>query len=171
MMMSTTHRLPASIRPGRALLVSLFTLLVVAGCERSGKPAALAVTDAYIRMPPPGAPIAAGYFRLENPTDQKLTLRSVSSPDFASIEMHETTIENGLSKMRQLESVSVAPGDALIFEPGGRHLMLSGSTSDLSGKKRVPLTMELDGPQGSVATVEAFFDLSGSAEDHAGHPH
>ncbi|MGQ0621810.1 MAG: copper chaperone PCu(A)C [Panacagrimonas sp.] len=159
--MNTTRRLRGPVCLCRALPASLLALLLIAGCKHSGEQAALAVTDAYIRMPPPGVPMAAGYFRIRNPTDQTLKLRSISSPDFASTDMHETSIENGLSKMRLLQSVSVAPGAELIFEPGGRHLMLSDPATDLAGKARIPVGLTFERPDGSALTVEAFFDLSG----------
>lgn len=128
------------------------------------------VTDAFIRIPPPGAPMAAGYFHLKNPGAQTLILRSISSPAYASIEMHETTVENGVSKMRALESVSVAAGEELVFESGGRHLMLSGPTETLSGKTRISVTLQLESADGPASQVQTDFQLTGSDEDHSNHP-
>jgi copper(I)-binding protein len=40
--------------------------------------------------------------------------------------MHETILEDGVSRMRSLDTVEVAPGATVDFTPGGKHLMLMG---------------------------------------------
>ena len=38
--------------------------------------------------------------------------------------MHEVIAEGDQRRMEELESIEIAPHETLIFEPGGRHIML-----------------------------------------------
>ena len=42
--------------------------------------------------------------------------------------MHDVIADGDQRKMAQLNSVDIAPGESLVFEPGGRHIMLLGIT-------------------------------------------
>ena len=42
--------------------------------------------------------------------------------------MHDVIADGDQRKMMQLNSVDIAPGESLVFEPGGRHIMLLGIT-------------------------------------------
>ena len=38
--------------------------------------------------------------------------------------MHETIVEDGIARMREIPVLDIAAGETLAFERGGRHLML-----------------------------------------------
>ena len=80
--------------------------------------------DAWVRSMPPGAQVSAAYGMLMNHSDQTVTLSTVSSEISGSAEMHEVIAEGDQRRMAELESIDVAPHETLIFEPGGRHIML-----------------------------------------------
>ena len=80
--------------------------------------------DAWVRSMPPGAQVSAAYGMLMNHSDQTVTLSAVSSEISGSAEMHEVIAEGDHRRMAELESIDVAPHETLIFEPGGRHIML-----------------------------------------------
>ena len=48
----------------------------------------------------------------------------VTSPEFGKVELHETTVEDGVARMRPLDSLVVPPGETVVLERGGKHLML-----------------------------------------------
>lgn len=132
-------------RPGRAsALPWLLTLaaLLLAGC---GGDAGVSVSDARVRAVIPGQDKTAGYFELRNGTDTTLRLIGASSATVRAIEMHETVQKDGLSRMRRLDAVEIAPGDSVRFEPGGRHLMLFGVESADAGDPPLEMTLQLDG--------------------------
>lgn len=87
-------------------------------------PAALTVSDAWIRSPAPGGQTAAGYFKLANHTAKAVVLTGAQSDACASIEMHTTESDGTTMRMRPLDHVEVPPGGTVTFEPGGHHLML-----------------------------------------------
>ena len=80
--------------------------------------------DAWVRSMPPGAQVSAAYGMLMNHSDQTVTLSTVSSEVSGSAEMHEVIAEGDHRRMAELESIDVGPHETLIFEPGGRHIML-----------------------------------------------
>ena len=80
--------------------------------------------DAWVRSMPPGAQVSAAYGMLMNHSDQTVTLSTVSSEISGTAEMHEVIAEGDQRRMAELESIDIAPHETLIFEPGGRHIML-----------------------------------------------
>ena len=59
----------------------------------------LKIEDGWIREPPPGSDVAAGFMTLRNTGPRPLTIAGASSPDFASAMLHETRTEGGTSRM------------------------------------------------------------------------
>jgi len=51
-------------------------------------------------------------------------LISASSPMAGMIDFHETRIESGVAKMRQLRHIAVKPYSMTVLKPGGLHLMV-----------------------------------------------
>ena len=123
-------------------------LLLAAGC--SGE---VTVDNAWVRAAPPGAGMTAGYLSVHNSTGQTVTLVSAASDSHGDAMLHESFVENGTSKMRHLDEVSVAANSKASFEPGGRHLMLMAPTRDLEEGDVVALTLHF--ADGSTITVDA----------------
>jgi len=104
------------------------------------------VMEAWSRATPPGTTVGVGYLVLHNAGSQPLRLTGASSPRAAAVEMHETRVDaKGLSTMRPVKDVTIAPGTAVRFEAGGKHLMLVGLESPLVAGERVPLTLTFAG--------------------------
>ena len=110
----------------------LITLLmfIIAGCSSSDAP--LVATDVKINAPLPGMNMSAGYLTLHNNTSAAITITHVSSPQFGSVEMHETIIRAGISRMVDRGEVTIPADESVSFEPGGRHLMLMRPTGELA---------------------------------------
>ena len=58
------------------------------------------VSDAWVRLPPPGAQVAAAYLTLES--KQALSLSNVTSPAAEAVEIHTMSMHGGMMEMRQL---------------------------------------------------------------------
>jgi copper(I)-binding protein len=93
----------------------------------------------------------AGYATLTNHCQNAATVTSVDSPDFEMAMIHETVIENGISKMRHRHSLVVPANGSVSFSPGGLHLMLMMPARDLKAGDQVKMTFGLDGG-GEMAT-------------------
>lgn len=68
--------------------------------------------------------MSAGFMSLTNNSDALVEITRVTSPQFESVEMHETVIENDIARMRALDNLALASGGSVVFERGGKHLML-----------------------------------------------
>ena len=112
----------------------LFTLFVMCSflysCGNYDEPPLVATNIAIIE-PITGKSVSAGYITLINNTHASIELTHVDSPDFESIEIHESTVDNGIAKMRQINSLFIKAGSALNLERGGKHLMLMRHTGSL----------------------------------------
>jgi copper(I)-binding protein len=104
----------------------LLSLALLAACGSPQPP--LVATDVEVTPPMPGRQMSAGYLVLTNNTDEAIVIDEVTSPHFGSVELHETTIENGISRMRRIEELVIPANGSVTLERGGKHLMLMRST-------------------------------------------
>ena len=118
-------------------LIFVFLSLVMAHISYAAD--LVKITDAWVRLPPPGAQIAAAYLTLES--QQTLSLSSVTSPAAEVVEMHSMSTKNGVMQMRQLKSLKLVAGKPLTLEPGGLHLMLINPKKSLQEGDTVPLVL------------------------------
>lgn len=81
-------------------------------------------SEPWVRAAPPGARMLAAYLRIENAGAAPLKLVAASSEDFGLVEFHRSETVDGVSRMRQVEVLEIAPGQSLELAPGGLHLML-----------------------------------------------
>lgn len=122
-----TIRIGANQRQPRPLRgLARFGLAAIAcmltGCSPSGP--ALSVTDFRLSDAPPGASARAAYLTISNNSDQTRELVRASSNAYRIVEFHRTEIVDNQSSMRREDTVAIGPGETVVFEPFGRHLML-----------------------------------------------
>ena len=84
--------------------------------------------DAWVRSLPPGTAVTAAYGSLMNHGSDTVTIVNVTSTTGTEAQMHDVIADGDQRKMTQLNSVDIVPGESLVFEPGGRHIMLLGVT-------------------------------------------
>lgn len=104
--------------------------IIMRNAEKTMPAAPLVASSIEIVKPTPESKMAAGYLSLRNTSDQPITITRVSSPNYESVEMHETITENGVSRMRPIEGITIPPNRILYFKPGGKHLMLVRPAGD-----------------------------------------
>lgn len=112
----------------------------------------LTATGAWIRTPPPGSPVMAGYVTLANTGKREVRFAKVESESFGAIEIHEMRELNGLMRMRPVPEIVVQPGDTETLEPGGLHLMLFRPSVELAEGTKVELNLVLE--TGGVLPIE-----------------
>jgi len=101
-----------------AVLLTLF--LTACGAPESP----VVVSDVEITRPMPGRHMSAGFFVITNNTKEAIRITRVESPQFASIEIHESTLEDGISRMREIGELLIPARGSVTLERGGKHLML-----------------------------------------------
>lgn len=103
------------------LAVILLATTVVA-CGTPEPP--LVISELEVTNPIPGRHMSAGFFILTNNTDEVISITGVNSPQFTRVEIHETTLTDGVSRMRELDVLEVPAHGSVVLERGGKHLML-----------------------------------------------
>lgn len=139
------------------VLLLLACLAALQGCGSPEGPT-IEITDVRILAPVAGSQSGVAYLTIHNHGDEPVAIASARSPQFARVEMHQSVIEDGVSKMRPLGTVSVPPGDAVRFEQGGRHFMMMGAESAIGPGS--PVTIEITHSSGLLivsATMQARF--------------
>jgi copper(I)-binding protein len=81
------------------------------------------VDDAWIRWLPADVP-SAGYMTLINNGSKPRVLVDVSSTAYAEVSIHQTLEDHGVSSMRPVDSITLAPKAVVRFAESGYHLML-----------------------------------------------
>ena len=104
------------------LVCSLLTSLLFASTAYAQQ--SISVSEAWVRIPPPGMQMMAGYGTFTNPTVNTIEIVEAHSKSFESIGFHISEMNDGISSMRKLDSIILQPGESAIFEPGGKHLMI-----------------------------------------------
>jgi copper(I)-binding protein len=115
-------------------------LLSLSACARDCAPQ---VRDGWVRMPPGDMPMMAGFGRIENRCTAPITVVGVSSPAFADTSLHETRIVEGVSRMRALPELRIAPDSVATLKPGGMHLMLMQPRAPLKAGSKVVVEFAL----------------------------
>lgn len=156
----------------RHLLPGLFLLAVLLAVALTNPPHARAagnieITDAWIPEGPPVAAVLAGYMTLNNHGKDTVRLIAVASPDFATIEIHQTVTEGNMSRMRQLDELVLYANDDVQLLPGGIHLMLIKPQRRLRSGDEVRLTLTFD----DGTQIEVPVAIKQAAEDAAGQHH
>ena len=126
---------------------------ILASCD--GGPAAPAVTikDARITLPAVQGRPGAGYF----------TAEAAAPP--TRIEMHESMGSGTMMAMQAIPSAAFEAGTPLVFEPGGKHLMLFDIDPAVKIGDTIPLTFRF--AKAPPVTVEA--EVLGPGQGHATH--
>ena len=105
-------------------------ILALLGCACSQESAPFVASDVVVSKPIPGMDMAAGYLTLRNNTAQPIIISHVASPQFESVEMHESVIEDGMARMYALGEMTILAKSSVVFQPGGKHLMLMRPIGD-----------------------------------------
>jgi copper(I)-binding protein len=125
--------------------------------------------QAWMRAMPPGQPTAAAYVTIGNPGDTAIRVVAGSSPLAESVEIHESSQEQGVWRMRRLPTLEVPPGGEIVLEPGGIHIMLFGIRQPLKAGDTVPLVLETDAGETLEFEIEVRAMGSGSQHHHQHH--
>ena len=67
--------------------------------------------------------MTAGFGRLVNGGREDLEIIAYSSPQFASVSLHRSLLEAGVSRMEDVPVFDLLAGTELELAPGGYHLM------------------------------------------------
>jgi periplasmic copper chaperone A len=125
------------------------------------------VSQAWVRATAPGQTTAAVYMQIES--KEPAVLVSAASPVAKMAEAHETSVENGVTKMRAVERLALPAGKTVELKPGGYHIMLMGLAKPLRPGDKVPITLMLETPDRkhrNVTVRAQVRELASPGEEH-----
>lgn len=127
----------------RLRLLCLAAIPLAACAEPPATACVPTFTDAVVRVMPVDMPMQAGYVTVSNPCKTPVSITRVSSAVWKDVSLHSTRTENGVSKMRALPALTLAPGTKVQMSPGGTHIMLMSPTRKISAGQKVELQFTL----------------------------
>jgi periplasmic copper chaperone A len=101
----------------------------------------LTISHVFARPAAESQKSGAAYLIIKNGGTEAEKLVAVESPVAQHTMLHEMSMDNGVMKMRMLDSVAIPAGGAAEFKPGGNHVMFMGLTQSLEEGKSFPLTL------------------------------
>lgn len=149
----------------RRAMAFITSVLLASGVAAAS--AEIEIHDAWSRATPPGHPTGAVYFELVNNSRLGDTLIGVTISRAPRSELHQTIEEGGNSRMVHTPRVDIPAESEVIFEPGGRHVMLL----DLEDGGEVPVEVDVLAPtaMGSGGHDHDHDDDHDHAPKHAAH--
>lgn len=130
------------------LLPALLLSTILAACGADNAP--LTASEVSILAPLPGQESAAAYLTLRNESSRPVVVAGVSSPEFATVEMHATVFSDGIAEMLRIDTLTVAADSEIEFSTGGKHLMLLDPRVSLAPGDDVTLEFQY-GSDGALA--------------------
>jgi copper(I)-binding protein len=140
-------------------LATLLTALVLS-CFAYAAGSGVRVNGVWSRATPPGSTVGVVYARIT--AAQADALLSITTPAADRVEIHLSSNEGGIMKMRPATSVTLPAGKPVQLEPGGLHVMLIGLHAPLQAGTSFALTLRFR--SAAPLTVFAQVIAPGDAE-------
>lgn len=142
----------------KILFVPLLASMIVGTPAIAAPASPLRIEAPWMRALPGSVP-AGGYFILHNDGKTQVTLTGAQSSACGMLMLHLSENQGGMSSMRHVDSIDVAPGGTLEFKQGGYHLMCMQPGPAIKPGASVPVTLTFkDG-----AKVTADFPVRNAA--------
>jgi periplasmic copper chaperone A len=124
----------------------------------------LAIDHPWTRVMPGGRDMGSGYMTIRNDGTASDRLVAASTQRARRVEIHETTLQDDIMRMRHLpDGIKIAPGDLVELKPGGLHIMFLQVTEPFAQGEQIPVTLVFE--KAGEITVEFV------VEDRGGHGH
>lgn len=148
--------MPMIDRPSRVSIAALAFMGTTLGWHNAAtaqtEVEAVVVEQAEISLPPAGGPMMSGYLVIRNGSKVTVAVEEVESDAFGSITIHNTSVDNGVARMRPAPLPIRIPGHSeLQMKPGGMHLMIMEPREGLEPGDTVAISVRLDNGR----TIEA----------------
>lgn len=152
----------------RAILLT--TAMGLVGCDnstetaRSSEPQAtdngpsyaaeiITVANPWIRATAPGQTVSGAFMTLVNQSATAYALSAVSFSGADTVEIHETSMADGMMRMRQVSQIDIPANGSAELKPGSYHIMLIGLDRELQAGTTESLTLTFS--DDSHKTIEA----------------
>ena len=129
-----------------------------------GFAADIMVEDAYARSSNPK--VGGVFFVMRNPSAEPVKLVDARSNVARKTELHTHLMQDGIARMRQVESIEIPAQGMAPLQRGGDHVMLMGLTAPLAQGASFPLTLVFDDGTEQVVEVTVDNERQDAPMDH-----
>jgi len=150
-------------------------LLPTLGLSQDYQIGTLAVEQAWARESPPTVTNGAAFMTITNRGTSSDRLVSAEAEVSERVELHTHLMDDGVMRMRQVDSIELKPGEVTQLKPGGLHVMFIGLKAPFKAGEQVPVTLrfeqggslEIDVPVKTMDQAGAMMQEHGAAaHDH-----
>jgi periplasmic copper chaperone A len=127
--------------------IVLSTLAALAGAAH----AQVEVHDAWIRGMVAPQDATGAFMRIISKSDARLV--GIRTPAAGMADIHQTTMDGGVMRMRLVEAIELPAGKPVALKPGGYHVMLMHLAHPLKEGETVPLTLIVETAAGKRESV------------------
>lgn len=129
-----------------------FALAALAALFSVSALADVSVAEPWVRATVPAQKATGAFMNLKSDADARLV--SVASPVAGVVEIHEMIMDKEVMKMSPVPALDLPAGQAVELKPGGYHVMLMDLKAQVKEGDQVPLTLVIEGKDGSRQTLE-----------------
>jgi len=113
----------------------------------------ITVSKPWIRPTAPGQTVTGAFMTLTNSSETAFALTSVGFSGASTVEIHETSMKDGMMRMRKVSQIDIPANGSAELKPGSYHVMLIGLEKEMKSGTTDVLTLTFS--DDSQKTVDA----------------
>lgn len=134
---------------GLSLLSAMFIAsILISACSKQDS---IEIKNQWVRASNDGQDVGAAYMTIVSNEDTSLI--AIDSDVADAIEIHSMSMENGVMKMRMLDTLDLIAGKPTELSPGGFHLMLFDLKKPLTAGNEAHFTLHFKNKAGQEKIV------------------
>jgi len=151
--------MPLLKKIGLPLLSAMFIAsILISACSKQDS---IEIKNQWVRASNDGQDVSAAYMTIVSNEDTSLI--AIDSDVADVIEIHSMSMENGVMKMRMLDTLDLVAGKPTELSPGGFHLMLFDLKKPLAAGKEAHFTLHFKNKAGQEKTISVTSPIKAEA--------
>jgi copper(I)-binding protein len=144
---------------GLPLLSAMFIAsILISACSKQDS---IEIKNQWVRASNDGQDVSAAYMTIVSNEDTSLI--AIDSDVADVIEIHSMSMENGVMKMRMLDTLDLIAGKPTELSPGGFHLMLFDLKKPLTAGKEAHFTLHFKNKAGQEKLISVTSAIKAEA--------
>lgn len=140
------------------LSVMFIASILISACSKQDS---IEIKNQWVRASNDGQDVSAAYMTIVSNEDTSLI--TIDSDVADVIEIHSMSMENGVMKMRMLDTLDLVAGKPTELSPGGFHLMLFDLKKPLAAGKEAHFTLHFKNKAGQEKTISVTSPIKAEA--------
>lgn len=151
--------MPLLKKIGLPLLSAMFIAsILISACSKQDS---IEIKNQWVRASNDGQDVSAAYMTIVSNEDTSLI--AIDSDVADVIEIHSMSMENGVMKMRMLDTLDLIAGKPTELSPGGFHLMLFDLKKPLTAGEEAHFTLHFKNKVGQEKTISVTSPIKAEA--------